>query len=110
MSWREIGNWAILLVAILACLFALAYGLITPWYRSAMGRSLFGMLASLATGVAYFGWAIFHSPLPIGFFPMRAVIFIALAASMGASVILLARAQIKGHPKRKARHELEDTR
>jgi hypothetical protein len=103
MSWREFGNLAILAVAILSALFALLYAFIAPWYRTAMGRALFSVLASLAIGVAYFGWAIFHVPLPPAFFPMRALIFLAIAGSIGSSAILLVRAQIKGHPKRKAR-------
>lgn len=110
MNWREFGNIAILAVAVLAVAFALLYGFIAPWYRSPMGRALFGVLASLAIGVTYFGWALFYFPLPPGFYPVRAAIFTALAGSMGSSVILLARAQIKGHPKREAHHELEDAR
>lgn len=100
MDWKVFGNWVLVAAALLAFLFAILYSFTAPWYKSAIGRSLFGVLSSLAGGMVYFGWSVHHSPLPRSFYPLRALIFSAIAASVGASVILLARAQWGGHPKR----------
>lgn len=109
MSWREFGNWMLVATGIFSAVFVVMYGLAAPWYRSSMGKALFAVLFSLAGGIAYFVWSVHHSPLPAGFYPMRALIFTAMAVSIGSSVILFARAQVTGHPKRKkVRHGLED--
>lgn len=101
MNWREFGNLMLAATGVLSVIFVAMYGLAAPWYRSSMGRALFAVLFSLAGGITYFVWSVHHVPLPAGFFPMRALIFTIMAFSIGSSVILFARAQMTGHPKRK---------
>lgn len=45
---NDAATWIIFLGAIPACLFVLLYGFLAPWYRSLLGFTLFGLMASIA--------------------------------------------------------------
>lgn len=95
MNWKEYGDLAYYACTVAAAVFVVLYLLIAPWYKTATGRNIMAVMASMAGILVYFTWAIWHgSPLPFGFYPMRAVLFTALGLSLVWRVIILVRAQL----------------
>lgn len=111
MSWKDFGNLMLVIAAGLSCLFGILYAFAAPWYRSAMGRSILSVLASLGFGMVYFGWAATHPQVrPDHFYTIRALIFCGIALAQGASVTLFLKAQLKGGIHRGDSNELENAR
>jgi hypothetical protein len=112
VDWRSYGDLALMVAAGTAGLFCLLYAATAPWYRTALGRSLFSTLLTLSVAIGYFTWAVNRrgQPLPDNFYPMRAGLFTLLAFSLASSTFFLTRAQLRGRPKRRYQDELEDAR
>jgi hypothetical protein len=94
MNWKEIGDVLIVMAAIMSGIFVLVYGFIAPWYRTAEGRNIMGVMGTLFIGLAYYGWAVSQGGTPEGAYPTRAAIFLALVLFLAQRVIVLIRAQI----------------
>ncbi len=110
MGWQEVGDVALIATATAVTTFGLVYAFAAPWYRSPLGRSIFAVLASMGLGMGYFTWAVINRPVPVGFYPMRALIFIVIFTAVAAAVIFLLKAQWRGKPKEGKGNDLENAR
>lgn len=113
--WAALGDVMILATGIVGVLFVLMYGLLAPWWRTVTGRNIFSVMLVLAANAMYFGWIVFFvGHVPLGFYPIRALLFTAMFVALSHRLYLGAKVQIlirlRQRAKRKAHIELEDTR
>jgi hypothetical protein len=113
LNWNLLGDAAFFLATAATLIFALLYGLLAPWWRTPAGRNIMAVMGAMALAFGYFTWAIAIGGPPPAFLPMRALIFVAIAASVTWRTVIF----IKHHiirsltGRREMRgHELEDTR
>ena len=112
MSWKTYGDWAFYACAFVAVMFSLLYLFLAPWWKTVSGRNIMTVMGSLAVALGYFGWVIYIGGVPSHFWPIRALIFTAIAAAIGWRIVIF----IRHHVIRSLRagegtkHELEDPR
>jgi hypothetical protein len=94
IDWKELGEILITVTAVLAGLFVVIYGLLAPWWRSAEGRNIMGVMGTLFVGLGYYGWAVSQGGTPEGAYPIRALLFTALTAFLAQRIFVLIRAQL----------------
>lgn len=94
MSWAQYGNWAFYVATAASVAFVLSYAVLAPWWTRPTGRNIMFVMATLAMAMVYFGFVIWQGGVTAGFYPVRAVLFTMLAASISWRVVLLIRAQL----------------
>jgi hypothetical protein len=94
MSWKQYGDIAFYLCAFTAIAFALLYLGLAPWWKTVTGRNIMTVMGSLAVALGYFSWVIYIGGVPAGFYPMRALIFTAIAAAIGWRIVIFIRHHI----------------
>ncbi len=50
---NDIANWIMLAAAIPAATFVFLYGILSPWYRSWLGVTMFGVITSVAAVLVF---------------------------------------------------------
>lgn len=110
MDWKTAGDIAFYAAAGSSVLFALLYLISAPWWRTETGRNIMAVMGSLGFAMGYFAWVIARGGVPGGFWPIRALIFSAIALAILWRVTLLVRTQWLRKPKEGNRNELEDAR
>ena len=50
---NDIANWIVLAAAIPAVTFVFLYGILSPWYRSWLGVTMFGVITSVAAVLVF---------------------------------------------------------
>ena len=45
---NDAASWIVLAAAVPAAIFTILYGILAPWYRTWLGTTLFGLIASIA--------------------------------------------------------------
>lgn len=111
-AWAIAGDIAFNLFFLFCLLFVLLYAIISPWYRSQMGRNIMTLMAALATTGLYSIYAnwlsrradpeAFENAIraaqevyyPTGFWQIRFVIFATLALAVLWRIVILVKAQI----------------
>lgn len=93
MSWKEYGDIAFFAAAASSLVFVLVYAVLAPWYRSATGRNIMFVMATLAGAMCYFAVAIAFGVAP-GIWPVRAILFTLLFSAITWRIVLLLRAQL----------------
>ena len=113
MNWNALGDVAFYLATISSVLFAILYLLFAPWWKTPAGRNIMAVMGTMGVAFAYFSWAIAIGGAPPAFYPVRALLFIGIAASVTWRTVMF----IKHHVFRSLRsqekeikHELEDAR
>jgi hypothetical protein len=112
VSWVEFGNIAFYSTTVVSVLFALLYMIFAPWWKTFAGRNIMAVMGSMAVAFGYFTWVINLGHVPPGFMPMRALIFTAIALSIGWRTVIFIRFHIiRSLRAGKGRQdELEDSR
>jgi hypothetical protein len=110
VSWQSYGDFAFYAAAASAVLFPLLYLLTAPWWRTETGRNIMAVMGSLGVAMGYFAWVIARGGVPGSFYPVRALLFTAIAAAILWRVTLLVRTQLLLKPKEGNQNELEDAR
>lgn len=101
--WHTYGDWALLGAAITGAVFVLLYLVLSPWWKTTAGRNIMAVMGSLGIALAYFTWIVVvrGSEVPVGFWPIRAVLFTAIGLAIGWRVIILLRSQVLTRRKEK---------
>ena len=94
MGWKEFGDWAFLACAVVAVLFAVLYLFSAPWWTTPTGRNIMALMGSVALAFTYFAWVIQIGGVPYGFYPIRAMLFVGIATSIGWRVAILVKSHI----------------
>jgi zinc transporter ZupT len=110
VDWKTLGDVAFYVAAVSAVLFALLYLVFAPWWKTETGRNIMAVMGSLAAAMGYFAWVISRGGVPGGFYPVRALLFLSIAAAILWRVTLLVRTQLLRKPKEGNKDELEDAR
>ena len=50
---NDVANYIVLVAAIPAAIFTVLYGILAPWYRTWLGATLFGLIASIAAVLTF---------------------------------------------------------
>lgn len=111
MTWRSYGDWAFYALTSVTVLFSLLYMTMAPWWKSVAGRNIMTVMGSLALALAYFTWVILLGGVPAFFWPMRAILFSCMAASIGWRIVIFIRHHIiRSLRPERSKNELEDAR
>lgn len=94
MNWKTAGDIAFYACTVVTAIFALLYLFFAPWWKTMTGRNIMAVMGSVAVAFGYFTWVIARGGVPTGFYPMRAVIFAAIAVAIGWRVLILIRHQV----------------
>lgn len=110
--WESVGDIAVNAFWILCLVFVTLYGVLSPWYRSQMGRNIMTLMAALAATGVYGIYANYLSRrtnpaayeaaiqaakkvyYPIGFWQIRFILFAMLAIAVGWRIVILVKYQI----------------
>lgn len=124
--WATAGDIAYNAFFIFTLLFVLLYAIISPWYRTQMGRNIMTLMGALAaTGLysIYANWMsrrtdpeAFENAVraaqevyyPTGFWQVRFIIFTTLALAVLWRIVILVKAQILARRDKKTEKEQED--
>ncbi len=113
MSWKEYGDFAYFIATAVTVIFAFMYFTFVPWWKTVGGRNIMAVMGSVALTFGYFAWAIWQGKVPVGYHPVRAVLFTFVALSIGWRVSILVRyhilASLRRNPK-EGSDELENAR
>jgi drug/metabolite transporter (DMT)-like permease len=82
LNWNVIGNGAFYVATASTVIFAILYLFLAPWWKTPAGRNIMAVMGAMGLAFGYFAWAIAIGGTPPAFVPMRAIIFIAIAASV----------------------------
>jgi hypothetical protein len=87
-------------------MFVLLYTVLSPWWRTAVGRNIMAVMGSLALIGAWGSWVNFsHDPRATpAFWQIRFTLFTVLTLAIGWRVVMLVRVQ---SARRKKEHEDE---
>jgi hypothetical protein len=94
VSWKEVGDVAFYAATGATVLFALLYLIFASWWKTLAGRNIMAVMGSVALAFGYFTWAIASDGVPVGFHPIRALLFAAIALSVSWRVWILIRVHI----------------
>ena len=94
MNWKLAGDIAFYAATAASVSFALMYLLFAPWRSTAAGRNIMAVMGSVALAFGYFTWAIAIGGIPPGFHPVRALLFMSIAAAIGWRTVIFIRHHI----------------
>lgn len=94
MTWKQYGDLAYYAATSVTMLFSIMYFLFAPWWKSVGGRNIMAVMGSVALVFGYFAWAIWYGRVPIGYHPIRAMLFTFVTLSIGWRVSILVRYHI----------------
>jgi hypothetical protein len=110
LSWNLLGNIAFYLATASSIIFALLYFLLAPWWKTLAGRNIMAVMGAMAVAFGYFSWAIAIGGAPPGFQPMRALIFLSIAASVTWRTVIFIKRHVADSLSERKKNELEDAR
>lgn len=112
MSWDRLGDIGFYGATAVTLLFALLYFLFAPWWTTTTGRNIMSVMGSMAITFSYFTWVIWLGHVPPGFLPMRALLFLAIGASIAWRTVIFIRSHLipSLRAEKERKNELENTR
>lgn len=112
MNWNLFGDIAFYLATAASVIFALLYLFLAPWWRTVTGRNIMSVMGIMAIAFGYFTWVIAIGGAPHGFQPMRAFLFLAIAASVSWRTVIFIKRHLAASlsESERERDELEDAR
>lgn len=94
MNWDLLGDIGFYGATVAALLFSVLYMVFAPWWKTTAGRNIMAVMGSMALAFGYFTWVIWIGHVPVGFQPIRALLFIAIALSIGWRTVIFIRNHI----------------